>query len=241
MLIGQKFLDYLTWVQRFNFQSKQTQVGQLKMILTVTDDHGETASDSTIITVIPVNDAPTATFDFEQGGNDDGNNVVTFTSTSNDDADPNGFLVSYFWNFGDGTTSTEANPTKEFTFSQEFEVELTVTDNQGATSTTKSPVNVTVVTSSELENLPTEFSLNQNYPNPFNPTTVINYDIPEATNVVLTVYNMLGQKMTTLVNENKSAGRYSINFDATLFSSGVYIYRLEAGQFVSTKKMMLIK
>ena len=215
--------------------------GQLKMILTVTDDHGETASDSTIITVIPVNDAPTATFDFEQGGNDDGNNVVTFTSTSNDDADPNGFLVSYFWNFGDGTTSTEANPTKEYTFSQEFEVELTVTDNQGATSTTKSPVNVTVVTSSELENLPTEFTLNQNYPNPFNPTTVINYDIPEATNVVLTVYNMLGQKMTTLVNENKSAGRYSINFDATLFSSGVYIYRLEAGQFVSTKKMMLIK
>ena len=149
--------------------------------------------------------------------------------------------MSYFWNFGDGTTSTEANPTKEYTFSQEFEVELTVTDNQGATSTTKSPVNVTVVTSSELENLPTEFTLNQNYPNPFNPTTVINYDIPEATNVVLTVYNMLGQKMTTLVNENKSAGRYSINFDATLFSSGVYIYRLEAGQFVSTKKMMLIK
>lgn len=95
--------------------------------------------------------------------------------------------------------------------------------------------------SNEREAVPNKFQLQQNYPNPFNPTTNIKYEIPEATNVTLTVYNMLGQRVATLLNEQKPAGFYELSFDASALASGTYIYRLEAGGQVATQKMMLIK
>ncbi|WP_421775262.1 T9SS type A sorting domain-containing protein [Gracilimonas sp.] len=95
--------------------------------------------------------------------------------------------------------------------------------------------------STEYDGTPNRFQLQQNYPNPFNPTTKIKYAIPEAATVSLTVYNMLGQEVATLVNNFKVAGNYEVNFDASKFASGSYIYRLEAGDRVSTQKMMLIK
>lgn len=88
---------------------------------------------------------------------------------------------------------------------------------------------------------PNKFQLQQNYPNPFNPSTSIKYEIPEAATVTLTVYNMLGQRVATLVNDYKTAGHYEANFDASNLASGSYMYRLEAGDRVSTQKMMLIK
>ena len=89
--------------------------------------------------------------------------------------------------------------------------------------------------------LPRTVELNQNYPNPFNPTTVIEFAVPEDTDVRLTIYDVLGRQVTQLVNEHKSAGTYEVNFDATRLSSGVYIYRLEAGETIRTKRMMLVK
>jgi len=89
--------------------------------------------------------------------------------------------------------------------------------------------------------LPTEFSLSQNYPNPFNPATTIRYDVPKETHVTLAVYDILGQKVAELVNEVKLQGRYQANWNASSFSSGVYFYRIEAGSFVSVKKLMLMK
>lgn len=89
--------------------------------------------------------------------------------------------------------------------------------------------------------LPTVFSLDQNYPNPFNPTTTITYSIPTESHVVLKVYNMLGQEVATLVNGWLSPGYYSATLNAAALSTGVYIYRLEAGSFTSVKKMMLMK
>ncbi|NIA28420.1 MAG: T9SS type A sorting domain-containing protein [Actinobacteria bacterium] len=88
---------------------------------------------------------------------------------------------------------------------------------------------------------PTNYLLSQNYPNPFNPTTTIEYNVAEAGNVRLTVYNQLGQQIATLVNGMQNAGTYSVTWDAAELPSGMYFYRLEAGNKVHLRKMMLIK
>ncbi len=86
-----------------------------------------------------------------------------------------------------------------------------------------------------------DYELSQNYPNPFNPTTKIKYTIPKIGHVKLTIYDQLGQKVTELINEVQSAGRYEVNFNAEKLSSGVYFYRIETGKFNSVKKMMILK
>ncbi len=90
-------------------------------------------------------------------------------------------------------------------------------------------------------NLPTEFALAQNYPNPFNPTTKINFDVPRHAHVTLKIFNILGQEVETLVNEDMVAGRHFANWDASNYGSGIYFYRIEADSFVKTNKMMLLK
>lgn len=89
--------------------------------------------------------------------------------------------------------------------------------------------------------LPLEFALIQNYPNPFNPATVIQYSLAENSFVSLKVYDMLGKEIAVMVNENQNSGRYNITFDASQLSSGVYMYTLTAGEFTSSKKMLLMK
>ncbi|MGB5849151.1 MAG: T9SS type A sorting domain-containing protein [Ignavibacteriaceae bacterium] len=88
---------------------------------------------------------------------------------------------------------------------------------------------------------PGTFSLSQNYPNPFNPSTTIKFSIPEASNVVLKVYDILGSEVAVLVNKEVQAGNYTVDFDATKFASGMYIYSITAGEFNLSKKMMLLK
>ena len=88
---------------------------------------------------------------------------------------------------------------------------------------------------------PTTYSLSQNYPNPFNPTTTINYSVPKDGNITLKVYNILGQEVATLLDAYKQAGTYSATFNARSLSSGIYFYRLHAGNFSAVKKMLLIK
>ncbi len=85
------------------------------------------------------------------------------------------------------------------------------------------------------------YHLVQNFPNPFNPTTTITYQIKEKGFTTLKIYDLLGKEVTTLVNEEKIAGKYEVKFDATSLSSGIYFYRLEAGSFIETKKMILIR
>jgi hypothetical protein len=91
------------------------------------------------------------------------------------------------------------------------------------------------------DGLPKEFSLKQNYPNPFNPTTRIEYTIPNVEFVTLKVYNLLGQEVSTLVNTRQGAGKYSVNFNSSSLPSGVYFYKITAGTFVSSKKMLIMK
>jgi hypothetical protein len=92
-----------------------------------------------------------------------------------------------------------------------------------------------------VNNTPNVFSLLQNYPNPFNPTTKIKYALPQNSVVVLKIFDVLGNEVATLVNEEKPIGSYEVEFDATILSSGIYFYRLQAGSFVETKKMVLMK
>jgi len=96
--------------------------------------------------------------------------------------------------------------------------------------------------------MPNKFALEQNYPNPFNPSTSIRYTVPsvtlsegEGSRVSLKVYDVLGNEVTTLVNEQKPAGSYEVKFDAAGLSSGIYFYTLASGSFVETKKMILLK
>jgi hypothetical protein len=89
--------------------------------------------------------------------------------------------------------------------------------------------------------IPRVYSLGQNYPNPFNPTTTIKFEIPKSGLVKLVVFDILGREVTTLVNDFKQAGNYNISFDASSLASGVYFYKIEANDFVQTKKMLLIK
>lgn len=96
-------------------------------------------------------------------------------------------------------------------------------------------------TKEAASNFPKVFSLNQNYPNPFNPSTNISFTLPKESRVILKIYNILGQEVATLVNRDLSAGRYTYRFNALNLTSGVYIYRLRAGNIVFTKDMMLLK
>ena len=89
--------------------------------------------------------------------------------------------------------------------------------------------------------VPESYSLAQNYPNPFNPVTSISYSIPVAGNVSIKVYDMMGREIKSLVSEYKQAGSYNILFDASNFASGVYLYKLEAGSYIASRKMVLIK
>ncbi len=93
----------------------------------------------------------------------------------------------------------------------------------------------------EIALVPNEFALYQNYPNPFNPVTNIKFALPKDVKVTLIVYNLLGEKVSTILNEDKEAGFYDVKFDGNNYSSGMYIFRLTAGDFVQTKKMTLIK
>ncbi|MCH8034597.1 MAG: T9SS type A sorting domain-containing protein [Bacteroidetes bacterium] len=93
----------------------------------------------------------------------------------------------------------------------------------------------------ETEIAPTEFMLFQNYPNPFNPTTTVRYGIPELSFVTLKIYDVLGSEIANLVNEEKPIGSYEVEFDATALTSGIYFYKLQARNYIETKKMLLMK
>jgi hypothetical protein len=92
-----------------------------------------------------------------------------------------------------------------------------------------------------VEQLPQEYALSQNYPNPFNPSTTIQYQIPKSGMTSLKVYNILGQEVANLVDGVVTAGTHQVTFDASRLSSGIYFYTLHSGNYVATKKLMLLK
>ena len=122
-------------------------------------------------------------------------------------------------------------------------VTIRVDDGRGRTDTQTYTLHVhpTVGIDSETNQVPQQYVLHQNHPNPFNPITKISYQISELSFVTLTVYDVLGSEIITLVNEEKPLGNYEVEFGATTLPSGIYFYKLQAGKFVETKKMVLMK
>jgi hypothetical protein len=90
-------------------------------------------------------------------------------------------------------------------------------------------------------NVPAEFKLFENYPNPFNPSTTFRYSIPTQSKVIIKVYDVIGNEIETLMDEQKSVGTYELTWNAENLPSGVYFYQLKAGDYISTKKMVLLR
>ena len=145
---------------------------------------------------------------------------------------------------GGGTVVTYINSTNSNPFTLIATNPGNYTVNAGRSSPLRwdsASVNIVITDVSDNSQHPNEFRLYNNYPNPFNPTTIIRYSIPEASFTSIRIYNELGKEVSALVNETKSAGTYEVEFNASNLSSGVYYYKLQAGSFTETKKMILTK
>ena len=148
-------------------------------------------------------------------------------------------IVTNWESIGSVKASVLSNSPKQYSFtdnklqSGKYQYRLKMIDNDGTFKYSK-------IIEAEIA-LPKKFYLNQNYPNPFNPTTIISYSLPSSFNVKLAIYNTLGQTVKILVNRFENAEYYSVNFNASDLPSGIYLYKLEAGQFSQIKKMILIK
>jgi len=167
-------------------------------------------------------------------------NILTFNTTGFYHFTPGTYLIGTLrWNAPNGVTNTTMTfrvpPSQYPTYVSDSLVILSYPTGYNV-------INPTVTGIIQIPNeLPTVYQLSQNYPNPFNPITKIRFDLPKNVNVKLTIYDMLGREIETLVNEPLNAGRYEVVFDASKYTSGVYYYRLNAGEFVETKKMILVK
>jgi hypothetical protein len=120
--------------------------------------------------------------------------------------------------------------------------QIVVTSNDTSNATVLVPVTVSIVTAvGEMSGVPGMFALHQNYPNPWNPSTTLCYDLPQNAFVTLTVYNTLGQQVAQLVDEEQELGSHEVVFRGDGLASGVYFYRLKAGDFSQVKKLILLR
>jgi hypothetical protein len=157
---------------------------------------------------------------------------------------PTGDQVTYVWKVNNVVVKSGPDSSYTTTFTDPVNTPESVTVVFSIPSGLKDSTtwNLTIITAVvERELIPKEFALGQNYPNPFNPSTTIRYELPTRSHVVLKVYNLLGQEVATLVDEKIEAGRYKVVWDAIAHPSGVYYYRLQAGFFTETKKLVLLK
>jgi PKD repeat protein len=216
--------------------------GNYTTTVTATNSLGS-ATDTTVanIFIVPIagltasNDSPTRV-----------DSVTTLTATVT-----TGSRVNYIWNFGDGTP-IDSGAVVKHTYRAAGNYMAIVTATNAVTTLTDTTIVAVIPTTAVEESepgIPTSFMLSQNYPNPFNPSTTIRYAIPQAGHVTLKIYNLLGKEIAALVNEKQSAGEHTIRWNPVGLPSGIYLYRLQAGdasagsaqRFVATKKLVLMK
>jgi len=179
-------------------------------------------------------------------------NIYAFAGASDADSNPNISSIELYNPMSDEWTIIDSIPTARRTLCSNV-VEGVVYTIAGITGgwgnlsvasdkvEAYTPQVVSVEENPISEIIPCEYLLSQNYPNPFNPTTTIKYSIPELSFVTIKIYDVLGSEVATLVNEEKSEGSYELNWNAVNLPSGVYFYRIQAGNFIDTKKMILLR
>lgn len=140
-----------------------------------------------------------------------------------------------------GITTLNANFTLNSTVGEAFVGKSSNAVNQNQIGFWYVYQQTTITDVEDEETIPTVFKLEQNYPNPFNPSTIIKFAVPERSNVIIKIYNITGEEVHTLVNEEKERGWYEIKFNSNGLASGIYLYRMQAGSYVNIKKMMLMK
>jgi len=223
--------------------------GSEKIFITATEPGALNATDSAIFTVTPVNDAPViGNLPDDISFASDSTVIISLDGLASDVDSP---LESLVWSFETSNDTVVADYDSESNtvsisapgFKGDVEIYGTVTDDSMATDTDTIVVHVELVTGIEdlYSNLPTKYELQQNFPNPFNPTTKIRFGLPQAANLTLEVYNIVGQKVATVFEGHKAAGYHVVEFDASSLASGIYFYRIQAGRYIAIKKMILIK
>jgi hypothetical protein len=199
----------------------------------------------------------------KQGGTSVGATLATPTLVSPPSGSHVGMPVTLFWRNSVSSTAYELQVARDSLFGSIVVLDSTITDtsrsvaslwdqwfywrvrakNGGGTSAWSSTWTFEAPMSdvTSLEGIPLEFGLSQNFPNPFNPTTVIQYGLPKASRVSLEVFSVLGQRVTVVDEGERIAGYHEVRFDASSLPSGVYVYRLQAGEFTQTRKLVLVR
>ncbi|MGK9368669.1 putative Ig domain-containing protein [Melioribacter sp. Ez-97] len=228
----------------FTWNVGYEQAGEYTLTFTVTDQGGLSANATATVTVNNVNRKPVFTAEIPDNEVIPVHNVPVAYEFIYKAEDPDGDDVQFRIVSGPGEISATGEYSWAPTPSQagkSYVLMVEVSDGELTAVSTKTIKVSDTVVGVEEDGIPREFKLLQNFPNPFNPTTTIKYAVPKEAHVRLTVYNVLGQEIATLVNGLKSAGYHTVSFDASNLNTGMYIYKLEAGDFTSIKKMILMK
>ncbi len=222
----------------FSWTPTFSQAGTRLVIIGVRDPSNVIVRDTAVVTVTNTNREPSFVNTMPDQGPIVVGDTLRFKYTATDpDADALTFALV------DPPAGASISTSGDFVFvpqtAETFTIIVSVTDQ---IATVLDTAMVTVITDIRVEpGIPESYALSQNFPNPFNPTTNIKFNLPSESLVTLKVYNLLGEEVASLVNEVLPAGYYNYDFDASALSSGIYIYRIQAEDFISTKKMTLIK
>jgi len=247
--------------------------GETDVVVTATDLAGLSVNDTVHVTVNAVNDAPSSfalqsVTSLIMSSSELSTGTISFSWGESSDVDGDTVMYHFTGTLSVGTYSEQYDTTVTDTnyslisyqslydlmfslntMTAAVEWDVSADDGQVIVASSNGPLTLTIDGSSlgiEDEAIPDVFALHQNYPNPFNPVTTLHYDLPENSFVNITIYDMLGRQIRTLVNQRQEAGFKTAQWNATNnsgkpMSAGVYLYQIQAGEFVQTKKMVLLK